>query len=186
MAKGIEYIMPVDYMRGNLSGRQSLEYTEQGGTGYDVPDGSRDAATNYEPRLIALHTDLPNRRRNYFQVRTRTTVNMTTGVRKTQAVMGGAGAIYAALVSDKSSSIYLQCAAAKPRMITLRQFVLPPVMAALAAKESSATIANGLTIDNPWLVASPNVPVSAANISKFASVLASSGVHRPDDGREDP
>ena len=173
-------------MRGNLSGRQSLEYTEQGGAAYDAPDGEKTSAANYEPRLVAMHTELPNRRRNYFQVRTKTSVNMTSPMRKSLAGMGGAGAIYAALVNDRSSLIYSQCAAAKPRGVTMRQFVLPSVMATLSDKASRATIAEGVYIDNPWRVASPNVPVSAAIISKFASVLASNGVHRPDDGREDP
>lgn len=169
MAKHVEYIAPVDYMRGSLSGRQTLEYDQQGGAGFSVPDNTKAAAVNYEPKLIAMRSD--KKRRNYFQVRTRSTVNMTANVRKGLAVMGGAGAIFASLANNKQSLIYQQCVAAMPAGITLRQFVLPPVMAALAAKETTATIADGVAIDNPWLVASPNVPVTAAIISKFSAVL---------------
>lgn len=184
MGKSVVYRMPVDYISGNISGRQDLEYSQDGAKGYDVPDGAKTAATNYEPRLVAMHSDKTLRTRNYFQVRTRTSVNMTGRMRRSLAVMGGAGAIYAALVNNKSSLIYEQCVAAKPKDVPLRRFVVPALMTALAAKEYSALIADGVEIDNPWLEDNPNVPISDAILDKFNEVLGPNG--RPPYDESDP
>ena len=170
--KRIEYIMPVDYLRGNISGRQSLEY--DGGGGYDVPDGNKVSASGYEPRMVAMvaHIASPARLR-YFQVRTKTSVHMTPAVRHNMAVMGGSGAIYAAVVRDKSAQIYTDCVRVCPETETLRSFLFPILRDGLAAKTLVIQIADGVTITNPWTsTGTQTVNIPADILDKFNSELS--------------
>ena len=89
--------------------------------------------------------------------------------------MGGAGAIYSAIVRDKSSDIYAQCIAVKPRQLTLRAFLVPLLRVGLAGKVENIAIADGLSIVNPWVSsAAPSVQVPQNVIDKFAPVLSNS------------
>lgn len=150
-----------------------MSYTENGGKAYDAPDGVKTSAINYQPRLVAAKVSRTGVK--YFIVRTRSSVNMTTNARRNMALMGGAGAIYAALLSDKTSAIYAACINAwgeSREHTTFRAFMIRKIRPALAAKESTITIADGVIIDNPWVTSgTPNVPVSAAVLAKFAPML---------------
>ena len=160
--------MPIESLSGNLSGRQQLNY--DGGRAYDTNEPT--AAADYEPRMVAFHSD---RRGNYFCVRTKYTANITNRSRVNLATMGGAGAIYSAIVRDKSSDIYAQCVAAKPRQLTLRAFLVPLLRVGLAGKVENIAIADGLSIVNPWVSsAAPSVQVPQNVIDKFAPVLSNS------------
>ena len=124
--KTIVFKNPIDYMRGNLSGRQSIEYGTNDGEAYDQPTGQKTAANNYQPRLIAkvLRAPFADRKR-YFQVRTKQSINMTQAMRMNLALMGGVGAIFAAIVSDKTSQLYIDCVLACPKGMTLRGWITP-------------------------------------------------------------
>ena len=160
--------MPIAWLSGNISGRQDLNYDGVGA--YETTQPT--AASNYAPRIVAC---APHRRRNYFCVRTKYTANITNRSRLNLATMGGAGAIYSAIVRDKSSAIYAQCVAAKPRQLTLRAFIVPRLREGLAAKDEVISIADGLSIVNPWVSsASPSVQVPQDIIDKFASELSNS------------
>lgn len=163
-------------MRGSLSGNQSLKYG--GVSAYDIADGEHVSADAYQPRVIAKVLRAPYAtRKRYFQIRTRTTVNMSPAMRTALAVMGGAGAIFAALLRDKDAAIYKKCVNACPKHMTLRQFVLPPVMAGLRTKSAQLTITDGLYIVNPWISSdTPNVTLPDKIITKFANEL---GTPRP-------
>lgn len=174
MSRRISYIVPIDYMTGNLSGRQELDYV-QGDGAYAAPDGQKTSATNYEPRLIAKRRrpNVIDEGCNYFQVRTKTSVNMTAAMRLNMAVMGGAGALFASLLRDKSAQIYAQCAAATPKGISMRAFIVPLLKAGLAAKSAQITIADNIYIVNPWISEDvPNVPIPIDIYNKFLSVLS--------------
>ena len=170
--KRIQYMAPVDWMRGKLSGNQLLTYDTH--SAYDTPTGDIVAADNYQPRLIAKVKGIYTPRKvRFFQVRTRTTVNMTAAAKKNLALMGGVGALFGSLVSDKSSAIYIAVSALCPKVMTLRAFLAPVIRAALAAKLSQIEIADGVVIVNPWVSTdTPNVPVSQAIINKFADELS--------------
>lgn len=89
--------------------------------------------------------------------------------------MGAAGAMYAALVSDKTSAIYLACVNACPRSISLRAFIVPLLRSGFAAKQQSIIISEGVEIVNPWVSQiTPNVQVAQPIIDKFASELSNS------------
>ena len=167
-------------MRGNVSGRQDIEYN--GGDAYAIADGQQLSADNYAPRFVTKVMDLGKfgREKHYFQVRTKTTVNMTPAMRENLAVLGGAGAIFAALVKMKTSAIYAECVACareSDKNITLRAFVVPRLMDGLRHKDTDIYIGEysggDVYIDNPWTTSgTPNVPVTANILNKFNDVLS--------------
>ena len=161
-------------MRGNLSGRQSLEYGSNDGKAYDQPTGEKTAANNYQPRLIAkvLRAPFASRRR-YFQVRTRQSVNLTETMKHNLALMGGVGAIFAAVVSDKTSGLYIACDGVRPNDMTLRAFLAPLLRAGLDNKDADIVIADGVAIANPWIDGGTGLPVTIpqAVLAKFAGQL---------------
>lgn len=167
LMKRIEYILPIDYLRGSLSGTQLIEYN--GARAYSISDNERVTADHYSPRLIAkvkgLHT---HRRVKFYQVRTRTTVNMTTTARLSMALLGATGAIYAAIVSDKTAAIYDDCKRVCPKGISLRAFLFPILRAGLAAKTATIIIADGVIVTNPWInTGAQTVNIPANIITKF-------------------
>lgn len=166
--------MPVDYVRGSLSPRQTLTYDESGAPAYDVPTGESMSARDYQAVLVAKVARLGSANRlNYFQIRTRSTVNMTDAFRRNCALMGGVGALYASLVRDKSAQIYNDCMRVKPAGMTLRAFLSPILRAGLDAKNAAIVVADGVSIINPWISSdAPNVPVTAAVLNKFSSELS--------------
>lgn len=170
--KQIEYTLPVRWLRGNISGRQQLTYNDA--HAYDANIGDVVAAEGYQPRFIAKvrHAAFADRK-TFFQVRTRSTVNMTAGMKRNLALMGGSGALYASLISDKTTLIYNACVNACPRGITLRAFIVPILRQGLAAKQALINVADGVGIVNPWVSTDdPNVPVTSAILDKFASELS--------------
>lgn len=169
--KRIEYIAPIDYIRGNISGRQDLKYS--GGDAYALPANSRVSADSYQPRMIARVMRKRTYNIKFFQVRTRTTVNMSAASRLNMALMGGTGALVGSLLSDKTSAIYQSCIALTPKGMTLRSFLSPIIRSGLAAKDPSFIVGSGVEIVNPWVsTATPNVPVAQTILDKFASELS--------------
>ena len=171
--KRVEYISPIDCLRGSVSQVQTdLDY--DGGDAYAMPVGSRTSAGNYLPILVAK---LAQRGRNvplrYFQVRGRSTVNMTAANKHNLALMGGVGALIGRLLSDKTAPIYIACASLVPTKKTFRSFLAPILRSGLDRKLSNIVIANGVSIVNPWIsTATPNVPVSQEVLTKFSSELS--------------
>lgn len=174
--KRIAYIAPIDYMRGSLSGRQDIRYTANDVEGYYTPDGEITPANDYQPKLIAHYRSDRNRR--FFCVRTRSSINMTAPVRRTMALMGGAGAIYAAIVREKSSPIYIACMndwkSNGLKGTTFRMHVMRILIDGLDDYDATITIGTA-NIINPWVSSeTPNVVIPQAIIDKFNSVLSNS------------
>lgn len=94
-------------------------------------------------------------------------------MRHNLALMGGVGALFAALLSDKTAQIYIDCLSACPIDWTLRQFVTPKLRAGLSAKTDTITIADGVTITNPWVhTGTQTLTLSPDIINKFNSELS--------------
>ena len=94
-------------------------------------------------------------------------------MRHNLALMGGVGALFAALLSDKTSQIYSDCLTSCPVNMTLRQFVTPKLRAGLAAKTDTITVADGVTITNPWVhTGTQTLTISPDIINKFKSELS--------------
>lgn len=164
--------MPVDWLRGSLSPAQALKYN--GADAYTIGDGERVTADDYQPKMVAkvLRLGSPSMVR-YYQIRTRSSVNMTSDVRKNMATMGAAAALYAALVSDKQTDIYIACVDACPKGKTLRQFIMPILMDGLDAKVDTINIAANIDITNPWVHdGTQTLTIAPAIIDKFSNVLS--------------
>ena len=164
--------MPVDWLRGSLSPAQTLQYN--GADAYTIGDGERVSAENYQPKMVAkvLRLGNPDMVR-YYQIRSRSSVYMTTAVRQNMATMGAAAALYASLVSDKQRDIYIACVNACPKGKTLRQFVMPIMMGGLAEKVDTIHIAANIDITNPWVHdGAQTLTIAPAIIDKFSSVLS--------------
>lgn len=165
---------PVEWMRGKLSGNQLLQY--DGGDAYSVPQGDVVTASGYSPRVIAQLR--AHGKMRTFQVRTKTTVNATAAYRMNLAVMGGACAIYAAVVRDESSQLYIDCMraynAGKVKGQTLRGYIIKKVRPALEVKNALIGLDDNVVLDNPWVTESqnPNVVLSDNIINKFNDLLS--------------
>lgn len=166
--------MPIDFIRGNISGTQDLTSAYDAANAYDVPSGETVSAANYRPIMVTKVTRIGTPKMlRYFQIRTRSSVHMTPAMHRNLALMGGAGALFAALVRDKTSNIYIACAAAVTSGHTLRSFIMPRLRAGLAAKTANIVVADGVSIVNPWISSEePNLTVSSAIIDKFANELS--------------
>lgn len=145
--------MPVDWLRGSLSGAQTLTY--QGVRAYEVQGDSLVSADTYRPTLVAKLMSKRNLR--YYQVRTKTSVHMSAQARLNLAVMGGAGAIFAALVN---------------RGENVHRYITFPVLMSMLRDKTSGAQCEGVAVDNPWQVQNPNVTIAPAIIAKFNDILS--------------
>ena len=166
--------MPVEYLRGSICGHQVLTY--DGGDAYSsITPGTSAPADSYAPILVTKVARLGRPSQlAFFQIRSRSSVNMSAANRHNLALMGGAGAIYSALVRNKAAQIYKDCASACPKGYTLRSFVFPLIHDGLKNKDATIVIASGVGIVNPWVSnAAQNVPIDPAIVAKFDDELKS-------------
>lgn len=167
MAKRVAYISPVDYMSGSVSGRQLMTFGENEVDAYETTTPT--IANAYRAKLVLRYHK--RTRLRCFQVRTQYTANVTDKSRLNLATMGGAGAIYAAIVRERGV-LYNECVAATPKGMTLRSFIVPILRAGLAGKIEVIRIAEGVTVNNPWISGTQSVQVPQSIIDKFAPVLS--------------
>lgn len=184
MAKRIEFIAPVEAMRGNLSGRQNLLYAENDNKAYYGPVGSKNYARNYTTRFIGAKRASDGRK--YFSVKTKTANHLTPAAKSAMALMGGTGAIVAAIMRNKTLTPYVEAYAQWIELVnlgstmTFRQTLTGWVRQGLATK--SATIAFSgpravYSIQNPWISTEDQTvgaEVSTATLWKFALELGPS------------
>lgn len=184
MAKRIEFIAPVEAMRGNLSGRQNLLYAENDNKAYYGPVGSVNYARNYTTRFIGAKRASDGRK--YFSVKTKTANHLTPAAKSAMALMGGTGAIVAAIMRNKALTPYVEAYAQWLELVnmgstaTFRQTLTGWVRQGLATK--SATIAFSgpravYSIQNPWISSEDQTvgaEISTATLWKFALELGPS------------
>lgn len=179
--KRIEFIAPVEAMRGNLSGAQSLEYPANDNKAYESPVGSKNYARNYSSRFVGAKRASDGLK--YFSVKTKTCVNMTQATKKAMAVLGGAAACYNAIKlagGQKWEQIqYNYAQAFKSEYKSIRQYAMSVLMSALRSK--SATITFGgptvATFQNPWVsTATQDIEISDRILVKFWSELATNPI----------
>lgn len=187
--KRIEFIAPVEAMRGNLSGAQSLEYPANDNKAYESPVGSKNYARNYSSRFVGAKRASDGLK--YFSVKTKTCVNMTESAKKAMAVLGGAAACYNAIKlagGQKWEQIqYNYENAFKSEYKSIRQYAMSVLMSALRSK--SATITFGgptvATFQNPWVSNdTQDIAISNRILVKFWSELASNPVLFKVDGQQ--
>lgn len=193
MPKRIEFIAPVEAMRGNLSGRQVLEYQLNNNPAFEAPAGSTSYARNYTTRFIGAKRISDGLK--YFSVKTKTATTLTPAALMAMALLGGAGAIYAAIVRNKTSELYNQLyaqyidtqAAGGGFKETFRQVIMRLTRAALEAKATQihyTGVRGDVAFNNPWI---SNTQTAGAEISqtilvKFWEQLTDTGYYFYVDG----
>lgn len=178
----IEFIAPVEAMRGNLSGRQNLVYAENDNKAYEAPADQRNYARNYSPRFIGAKRSADGRK--YFAVKTKTATTITAASKRAMAVLGGVGAITAAILRRDTYK-----AACKAQMDvenergygwkSLRQFLDAKIRPELTAKSADIVIAPvGGIFRNPWVDGGTGIvlTIPMTTLTRLWSELANSPI----------
>lgn len=188
--KRIEFIAPVEAMRGNLSGSQSLQYAKRNNPAWDAPEGTQ-AARNYTPRYVGAKISATGKK--IFSVRTRGIIGLTTKSRGAMALLAGSAACFLAASATLSILDTLQAAFSKAKesnpALTFRKWLQPILYSMLANKlsyvEVSATYGGSThteKIGNPWVEPGAGVTgvtplvIPQETLAKFWEQLAIDGV----------
>lgn len=188
MAKRIEFIAPVEAMRGNLSGRQDLLYAENDNKAYYGPVGSVNYARNYTTRFIGAKRASDGRK--YFSVKTKTANHLTPAAKYAMALLGGTGAIVASIMRNKTMTPYVEAYAQWIELqnlgstSTFRETLTAWVRQGLATKSATIAFAGPRSVYrfiNPWISMgeygqTPGAEISNATIWKFAEELGPSNI----------
>lgn len=182
--KRIEFIAPVEAMRGNLSGAQNLKYPTDNNKAFESPEGSVNYARNYSTRFIGVKRASDGLK--YFAVKTKTATHITSRSLMAMALLGGAGAMYAAMVRNKASQTYAGIYAQWVELQnvgntkTFRAYVMDNFRQALTAKSVNIIFAGprpAVTVQNPWVSTSQTADMAISNaiLVKFWAQLAVDG-----------
>lgn len=102
----IEFLAPVEAMRGNLSGSQRLTYPTQNNRAWDSPSNKRNYATNYGTRYIGNKRAMNGKK--FFAVKTKTAVTMSPKMREQQAVLSVGSVMANIIMGDLRTLVRLQ------------------------------------------------------------------------------
>lgn len=165
--KRIEFIAPVEAMRGNLSGNQSLEYPNENNRAWDAPSEKREYARNYQPRFIGAKVSKTGKK--YFSVRTKSAVFMSPAVRTQQAVLSMSSVIANILMADLAVVSALQALymAYHKDNWTFKRWLMDNIKGGLKDKKTIVFPSQGqlaaLYVKNPFI--NSTQPSSAHDIS---------------------
>lgn len=194
----IEFIAPVEAMRGNLSGKQVLEYAENNNPAFEAPAG-RQYAKNYQPRFIGAKRASSGLK--YFAVKTKSATLINSGSKLTMALLGGAGAILAGVAHNAvlrarcEATFELAKKAGQTSARTYRKFMTDILIAQLSDKNPIISLAvsdgeesSSFAIQNPWCYNEQHggirVEVSNSVLVKFWNELALNPIIFTIDGRK--
>lgn len=184
MAKRIEFLAPVEAMRGNLSGSQELEYAENNNPAYDAPVGRLNYARNYQTRYIGAKRSSSGLK--YFSVKTKNAVNLSSRAKMVMALLGGTGAVRAAIkkagIAD-ITAIYLKAKEiGMTKAKNVDQYIYDIVYTSLEAKGPFFTFAapgavpSSVRFRNPWVYTNQQggvaLTIKNSILVKFWSMLA--------------
>lgn len=180
--KRIEFVAPVESMRGNLSGKQKLQYAKHDNPAFEAPNGAQ-SAKNYQARFIGAKRAKDGLK--YFSVRTKQTSVLNGKTRMQMAITGSIAAIKSALIKHQpsvwakivSSFNYLKEGGLLPEGITtLNKYVDYNLRYMLRYKRVSWSFTQAsisFTIGNPFKLDNTSALVISQSIwNKFAAVLA--------------
>lgn len=139
--KRIEFIAPVEAMRGNLSGAQKLVYAQNNNPAWDAPEG-KSFARNYKPRFIGAKRAATGA--TIFATRVRSAINNSTKVKVAQAVLGSMPMIQNGVESNLSinSNLYACYNASKQKAqgYSLRKYFIEKVRTQLSLGAATISI----------------------------------------------
>lgn len=182
--KRIEFIAPVESMRGSFSPKQTLLYAENNNPAFDAPVG-RQYARNYSPIFIGAKRAATGLK--YFAAKTKSATFIKPETKMNMAVQGGTGAIIAAilLLAETPASMYYRAQQAWKNSKTtnsFRKFLDEYVRYMLQNKLYAVNIGRDdnsdiVYVQNPWYVRyraeTIYVPlISAETLVKFWMYLA--------------
>ncbi len=157
----IEFIAPVDAMRGNLSGNQQLQYPTSNNKAWDAPAGKRSYANNYGTRYVGAKRSRDGRK--YFSVKQRSATLINDNTRLQMALLAASSVIANILAQDLAVQTYLsefyEVSAAKRNGWSWKRYLQDGARQALATKTHITFIAEGevpvqvtsVTITNPYI-----------------------------------
>ena len=97
--KRIEFISPVEAMRGNLSRtKQTLLYAENNNPAWDAPVDKRSYARNYQPIFVGAKVAKSGRK--YFAVKTKTAITITAAAKTRMGLLAVSSVIANILDKD--------------------------------------------------------------------------------------
>lgn len=167
--RGIEFLAPVEAMRGNLSGNQVLDYPTNDNSAWDAPAGRTSYARNYQTRYVGAKRSSSGLK--YFSVRTKSAVANTALTRLQQAALGASRVIYEQLAADIANvQVFVEIAKnSGGRFKTLSGCICDYIIRGLKQRGNSfvigspmATAANKVVVANPW--GSDTPPVGAKTV----------------------
>ena len=185
-------------LRGNISGKQVLQYPENNNGAYEAPVGMKSYARNYKPSVIVCQRQSDGK--TYFQVKQRSAIHMTLKQKKAMAVLGGTGAIVGAILKDKAGENYRTLLGfyeeMKPYLngMSFRKYLSTQISGALRVKSRYFYFTNpaheggtqSFAIGNPWVLSAPSthwVNLSVDILAKFWSELATNPIEFAIEGR---
>ena len=178
--KRIEFLAPVEAMRGNLSGAQTLSY-DGGKRAWDSVGDSVNAE-NYDNRYIGAKR-LANGKK-FFSLKTKSQTSLGSTSRVAMAAFGGACSLASAASKNLTIVSDLQIiyeakrqSGAIPAHMGFKNFIQTEVYPMLKTKVNAVTITEGavsVSINNPWVSGGSGtaVAVPAAILAKFNSQLS--------------
>lgn len=196
MARRIEFIAPVESMRGNLSGDQKLTYPTQDNSAWEAPDDKRSYATNYQPRYVGAKRASDGLK--YFAVKVRSAVRNSAAQRQVQAVLAGTKLSVDALKANLEQGVPLlalyayqkDTAKTIPEDLSFDKWLTQTVRYIIETKQGEFTLpgpypsgASQIILGNAWVAgsvpaSSKMVPAVATDmVVKFWKQLAANGMY---------
>lgn len=176
MAKIIEFIAPVEAMRGDLSGGEKLRYGTNGESSAFAAPGP---AKNYGTKYIGNRQIVFGNKKG-FAVKRRST--FTSASKEPCAVLGGAASLADNAYRNLSLTVQIQQvyeaarAAGKTAGYHLKGYLTKVLMPQLKAKNATLHFAEGsydVAINNPWISGGTgtDVTIPAEVVTKFTPQL---------------
>jgi len=168
--RSIEFLAPVESMRGNLSGNQVLDYPTNDNSAWDAPAGKTSYARNYQTRYVGAKRSSSGLK--YFSVRTKFAVANTALTRLQQAALGASRVIYEQLAADLENLVTFSYIFKNSggRFKTMSGCICDYIIRGLKQRGNSfvignplATAANKIVIENPW--GSGSAPVGSKTVT---------------------
>lgn len=100
MPKRIEFIAPVEAVRGNMSGKQNLVYPSSDNSAFEAVPDKVNYARNYRPSYIGAKRSSDGLK--YFSVRTKNAVTLTQTALRNMATNGASFGITSKILADES------------------------------------------------------------------------------------
>lgn len=189
--KRINFIAPVESMRGNLSGEQNLEYAENNNPAFDAPNGKQ-YARNYVTRYIGARRAKDGRA--YFAVKRSAAVNVSVMAKFRWALLGGTQACYAAILKDASllasiDRVYRWNVDVTGLTKTFAQWARDIIRAGLNSKSELFSFGGGtgsggpIKVYNPWIykitptTGGETITIKQEILAKFWDQLANNPIH---------